>query len=145
MALFIFTKAILNNEPIEVYNSGNMERDFTYIDDIIKGVILTIDNPPLPNNKWSGKKPEPSSSKAPYKLYNIGNNHPVLLGDFISAIEKVTGKKATKILKPMQPGDVIKTWADVKDLIDDFSYKPQTNILEGIKKFYEWYKFYYNM
>jgi len=144
MALFIFTKAILNNQPIEVYNNGNMERDFTYIDDIIKGVILTIDNPPLPNDNWSGKNPEPCSSKAPYKIYNIGNNNPVHLGDFIKAIEKVTGKKAIRILKPMQPGDVVKTWADVKDLMNDFSYKPQTNINEGIRNFYEWYKTYYS-
>jgi UDP-glucuronate 4-epimerase len=144
MALFIFTKAILNDQPIEVYNNGKMERDFTYIDDIIKGVLLTIDNPPLPNDKWSGKNPEPSSSKAPYKIYNIGNNNPVPLGDFIKAIENVTEKKAIRILKPMQPGDVVKTWADVKDLMNDFSYKPQTNINEGIRNFYEWYKTYYS-
>ncbi len=145
MALFIFTKSILNNQPIEVFNNGNMERDFTYIEDIINGVILTIDNPPMPNDAWTGKSPEPSSSKAPYKIYNIGNNNPVKLTDFIKAIENVTGKKATLILKPMQPGDVVKTWADVNDLIKDFSYKPQTNIYEGIKNFYEWYNSYYNV
>jgi len=145
MALYIFTKAILNNQPIEVFNDGNMERDFTYIDDIIKGVILTIDNPPLPNNNWSGKNPEPSSSKAPYKIYNIGNSNPVPLGDFIKAIEKVTSKNAIKILKPMQPGDVVKTWANVNDLMKDFSYKPRTNINDGIKSFYDWYKSYYNI
>jgi UDP-glucuronate 4-epimerase len=145
MALFIFTKAILNDQPIEVYNNGDMERDFTYIDDIVKGVIFTIDNPPQPDDKWTGKTPDPSGSKAPYKIYNIGNNNPVPLGDFIKAIEDVTGKKAIKVLKPIQPGDVVKTWADVNDLIKDFSYKPRTNINEGIKCFLEWYKSYYKI
>jgi UDP-glucuronate 4-epimerase len=145
MALFLFTKAILNNQPIEVYNNGEMERDFTYIDDIIHGVVLTIDNPPLPNLNWSGETPEPSSSKAPYKIYNIGNSNPVPLNDFITAIENITLKKAIKILRPMQPGDVVKTWANVSDLMKDFSYRPKTNINDGIKRFFEWYKTYYNI
>jgi UDP-glucuronate 4-epimerase len=145
MALFIFTNAILNNQPIEVYNNGNMERDFTYIDDIIQGVCLTIDNPPSGNPDWTGKSPDPSSSKAPYKIYNIGNNNPVSLNDFIQAIEQATGRKAKKILKPMQPGDVIKTWADVSDLMKNFSYTPCTPVHEGVKIFIEWYKSYYNI
>jgi UDP-glucuronate 4-epimerase len=145
MALFIFTKAILENKEINVFNNGEMYRDFTYIDDIVEGIKHVIDNPPLPDTSWSGSVPDPSSSKAPYKLYNIGNNNPVKLMDFIEAIEKTTGKQALKVMKPMQPGDVAKTWANVDDLIESFNFKPSTDIKIGIKKFLEWYRGYYNI
>lgn len=145
MALFIFTKAILNDEPIELFNNGEMVRDFTYINDIVKGIIFTLDKPPVPNSSWSGKNPDPSFSKAPYKLYNIGNSSPVQLIDFVNAIEKAVGKKAIKVNKPIQPGDVVKTWADVTDLMKEYSYKPSTTINEGIESFYNWYKSYYKI
>ncbi|MBA7577086.1 ADP-L-glycero-D-manno-heptose-6-epimerase [subsurface metagenome] len=112
MALFIFTKAILEGKPVDVYNYGDMERDFTYIDDIIEGAVRVIDNPPGGNKEWDGSNPDPSSSKAPYKLYNIGNNNPVKLLDFIKAIEEATGKKAKMNMMPIQPGDVPATFAD---------------------------------
>ena len=143
MALFLFTKAILNGEPIDVYNKGNMSRDFTYIDDIVEGVKRVIDNPPGGNQNWSGKKPDPSSSPAPYKIYNIGNNNPVKLMDFINAIESAIGKKAKMNLMPIQPGDVPATWADVDDLINDLGYKPGTPIKNGVNKFIHWYKDFY--
>lgn len=139
MALFLFTKAILENRPIDVFNNGNMIRDFTYIDDIVEGVIRVIDNPAKSNPSWTGKNPDPSSSIAPYKIYNIGNNNPVKLMDFIEAIEKSLGKKAKKNFLPLQAGDVPATYANVDDLIEDFDYKPQTNIQEGIDKFVDWY------
>ncbi|MBS3774591.1 MAG: NAD-dependent epimerase [Bacteroidales bacterium] len=145
MALFLFTKAILNNQQIDVYNNGNMQRDFTYIDDIIEGVIRVIDHPPSGNPDWNGEYPDPASSPAPYRIYNIGNNNPVHLMDFIRAIEKETGREAKKNFMPMQPGDVYKTWADVNDLIEDFGYRPRTDIREGVKRFVEWFKAYYNV
>jgi len=145
MALFIFTKAILNNEPIDVYNHGNMIRDFTYVDDIVEGVIRVIDNPPRKNEAWSGLNPEPSSSKAPYKIYNIGNNNPVKLMDFIAAIEQKLGKIAVKNMLPIQKGDVPATYADVDDLVQRLDYKPNTPIKEGVDKFIEWYLDYYNI
>lgn len=145
MALFIFTKAILNGQPIEVYNNGNMQRDFTYIDDIVEGMYRIIQKEPHGNEEWSGLAPDPSSSAAPYKLYNIGNNNPVKLLDFIHAIEKTTGKKAIKKMMPIQSGDVVKTWADVSDLNDDFAFAPGTSVEEGISKFIRWYlNFYIN-
>ncbi len=139
MALFLFTKAILNNKPIDVYNYGNMQRDFTYVDDIVEGIIRVNDNPPTGNEQWNGKNPDPSSSKAPYKLYNIGNNNPVKLMDFIEAIEKKLGKTAEKNLLPIQAGDVPSTSANVDDLIEDLAYKPSTTIQFGIDKFIDWY------
>ncbi len=139
MALFLFTKAMLENRPIDVYNHGKMVRDFTYIDDIVEGVIRVIDHPPKGNKNWSGKSPDPSTSKAPYKVYNIGNNNPVQLMDFISAIEKALGKKAEINLMPIQPGDVPATCANVDDLVEDLGYKPQTSVEYGIRKFVEWY------
>ena len=145
MALFLFTKAILEDKPIDVYNYGNMKRDFTYIDDIVEGVVRVIDNPPKGNDNWSGKNPDPSSSKAPYKIYNIGNNNPVKLMDFIEAIEKAIGKEAKKNLLPIQPGDVPATWADVSDLIEDLGYKPATPIEEGVEKFVKWYREFYRV
>lgn len=145
MALFIFTRAILEGKPIDVYNHGNMQRDFTYIDDIVEGLVRVIDNPPTGNKSWSGKNPDPSSSKAPYKIYNIGNNSPVKLMDFIEAIEAALGKKAQKNLLPLQPGDVPATWADVSDLIEDMGYRPNTPAQEGIKKFIAWYRAFYKV
>ena len=145
MALFLFTRAILNNEPIQVFNQGIMRRDFTYIDDIVEGVIRVIDNPPKGNEFWTGKSPDPGSSKAPYKVYNIGNSNPVNLMDFINAIEEALGKEAKKEYLPMQPGDVPATWADVSDLERECNYKPNTPVKEGIKKFIDWYKSYYKV
>ena len=143
MAYFIFTKAILAGEPIKVFNNGDMSRDFTYIDDIIEGVVRVIDHPPGGNAGWSGKAPEPSSSKAPYQIYNIGKNQPVQLLDFIVAIEDELGIKAIKELHPLQPGDVTTTYADVSDLVNKLDYKPETVVRDGIKKFVKWYRHYY--
>lgn len=143
MALFLFTKAILEGKPIDVFNFGRMQRDFTYIDDIVEGVVRVIDRIPGPNPEWSGNSPDPSSSYAPYKLYNIGNNNPVELTHFIGVLEDCLGKKAEKNLLPIQAGDVPATYADVDDLIRDVGFKPSTSIEEGIKKFVEWYKGYY--
>ena len=143
MALFIFTKAILGEKPIDIYNNGNMQRDFTYIDDIVEGIIRVADRVPAGNARWSGENPDPGSSPAPYKLYNIGNHSPVKLMDFIEAIEKNLGKKAKKNYLPMQPGDVPATFADVSDLIEDIQYSPSTSIQEGIQNFIKWYKEFY--
>jgi UDP-glucuronate 4-epimerase len=145
MALFLFTKAILENKPIDVYNNGDMERDFTYIDDIIEGVSRIIKATPRGNKNWSGKKPDPSSSLAPYRVYNIGNSKPVKLLDFIESIEKATGKKAKKNMLPLQPGDVPRTWADVSSLTTDFNYTPDTSIKDGVEKFVEWYREFYKV
>lgn len=144
MALFLFTEAILKNEPIRVFNHGKMERDFTYIDDIIGGIENILLNPPLEDKTWDPVHPDPSSSSAPYRIYNIGNNSPVPLLDFIKAIEKATGKKAIMKMEDIQPGDVVKTWADVQGLIDHYGYKPSTRVEDGIQKFIEWYRNYYN-
>ena len=145
MALFRFVKAILEGNPIDVYNNGNMERDFTYIDDIIQGITRIIKSVPKGNKSWSGKNPDPSSSKASFRVYNIGNNSPVKLLDFIESIETATGKKAKKNMLPIQPGDVPKTWADVSALNRDFKYKPDTTIDTGVKNFVNWYCEYYNI
>lgn len=144
MAYFLFTKAILEGRPIDVYNYGKMQRDFTYIDDIIEGLIRTMERIPEPNPSWSGDSPDPSSSSAPYKLYNIGNNNPVELMRFIEVLEDCLGKKAEKNLLPIQPGDVPATYADVDDLMRDVGFKPSTSIEEGIKRFVDWYKEYYD-
>ena len=143
MALFKFTKAILNNENLKVFNYGNHKRDFTYIDDIVEGVIRVLDKTAQPNKKWSSKSPDPGSSFAPWRVYNIGNNNPVKLNDYINAIEKATGIKAKKELLPLQPGDVPETYADITDLEADLNYKPVTKIEEGVKNFVDWYKSYY--
>jgi UDP-glucuronate 4-epimerase len=140
MALFKFTKAILDNKPIDVYNYGKMRRDFTYIDDIIEGVVRVLDRLPKPNTDWSGDFPDPGSSPAGYRLYNIGNNNPVELMRFIETLEKTLGKPAKKNLLPMQAGDVQATYADVADLEREVGFKPQTSIEEGIGRFVEWYK-----
>jgi UDP-glucuronate 4-epimerase len=145
MALFIFTRAILEGKPIDVFNQGNMQRDFTYIDDIVEGVIRVIDRPPAGNSSWSGADPDPSSSPAPYKIYNIGNNSPVKLIEFITAIEEATGKTSIRNLMPMQPGDVPVTWADVDDLVKETGYRPGTDIKEGVTNFVKWYREYYSV
>ncbi|HXK91020.1 MAG TPA: NAD-dependent epimerase, partial [Bacteroidales bacterium] len=143
MALFLFTKSIFENKPIQVFNYGNMTRDFTFIDDIIEGVVKVIDKPAKPT---MDANPDPSSSNiAPYKVYNIGNSSPVKLLDYIEAIENELGKKAIKEFLPMQPGDVPYTEADVSDLVRDFGYKPTTKVQDGIKEFIKWYKNFYNI
>ncbi len=144
MALFLFTKAILAGEPIQVFNNGNMKRDFTYIDDIVEGVVRVITLIPNPDRKWTGDRPDPATSYAPYRIYNIGNNNPVALLDFISAIEESIGLEAKKVFQPMQSGDVPATYADVDDLIRDVGFKPDTPIRSGIKKFIDWYREFYN-
>lgn len=145
MALFIFTKSILENKPIDVYNYGKMQRDFTYISDIVQGIIKVNDNPPIGNSNWDPVNPDPSSSSAPYKIYNIGNSKPVELMSFVKTIEEELGKKAIINLLPIQPGDVPATYADVTDLIENFNYKPQVSVKEGIKNFIEWYKNFYSI
>jgi UDP-glucuronate 4-epimerase len=145
MALYLFTKAILEDKEIDVFNYGEMQRDFTYIDDIVEGIIRVNDNPPKGNKEWDPKHPDPSSSPAPYKIYNIGNNNPVRLMDFINALEKKLGKTAKKNLLPIQPGDVPSTYADVSDLERDLGYKPQTGIEEGINNFVDWYVDFFNI
>jgi UDP-glucuronate 4-epimerase len=145
MALFIFTKAILNNEPIDVYNNGNMVRDFTYIDDIVEGIVRVLDSKPEGYENWDGTNPDPSLSKAPYKIYNIGNNNPVKLMDFITEIENKLGKKAVKNFLPMQKGDVSATYADVDDLVKNLDYKPSTPIKAGISNFINWYLEYFRV
>jgi UDP-glucuronate 4-epimerase len=145
MALFIFTRAILEDRPINVYNHGDMKRDFTYIDDVIAGTVKVLDRPPKGDPAWSGQDPDPSSSRAPYRIYNIGNNSPVKLMDFIEAIERSLGKKARKNLMPIQPGDVPATWADVKDLVRDMDYAPGVEIREGVDRFIRWYLDYFKV
>jgi UDP-glucuronate 4-epimerase len=144
MALFLFAKAILSGESIDVYNNGEMKRDFTYIDDIINGLLSLLDSPPHAIDHRNDQIADPSSSKAPFKLYNIGNNSPVNLMDFIGEIEKQLGKKAKINYKPLQPGDVVASNADVQELAEDFGYRPTTTVAEGIKEFIEWYKRFYH-
>lgn len=143
MALFLFTDAILEGRPIKVFNHGKMTRDFTYIDDIIEGVVRIMKKVPEPDPKWSGKNPDPGTSYAKYRIYNIGNNNPVELIKFIEAIEETLGKKAKKEFLDLQPGDVVSTYADVDDLVRDVEFKPRTGLESGIKKFVEWYLGYY--
>ena len=145
MALFLFTKAIVNDEPIDVFNHGNMLRDFTYVDDIVESIARLTKRPARPNVEWSGENPDPGSSYAPYKVYNIGNNSPVKLMDFIEAIEKKLGKKAKKNYLPLQSGDVPETYANVDDLYRDIDFQPETTIQEGVNKFIDWYLNYYEV
>jgi UDP-glucuronate 4-epimerase len=144
MALFLFTRAILEGRPIEVFNEGRMMRDFTYIDDIVEGIVRVMGNTPKPDAAWSSDRPDPSSSFAPYRLYNIGNNQPVALMDFIATIEEHLGRQAQKLFLPMQAGDVPATFADVDALIADAGFKPTTPIKEGIGRFVAWYRDYYH-
>lgn len=145
MSLFLFTKNILEGKPIDVFNYGNHRRDFTYVDDIVEGVTRCIDKVAASAPQWSGDKPDPGTSQAPYRLYNIGNNAPVELMDFIAAIEKCLGIEAKKNMLPLQLGDVPDTYADVQALVDDLDYKPATSIEDGIANFISWYKDYYNI
>ncbi len=145
MALFLFTKAILEDRPIDVFNYGKMKRDFTYIDDIVEGVVRVIDRIPQPNPQWSGDRPDSATSFAPYRLYNIGNNNPVELMKFIEVLEECLGRKARKNFLPLQAGDVPATYADVDDLMKDVGFRPATSIQEGIKEFTGWYKEYYKI
>ncbi len=145
MALFLFTKAILAGEPINVFNYGNHRRDFTYIDDIVEGVIRTLDRVAEPNGAWSGEAPDSATSSAPYRLYNIGNNQPVELRHYIEVLEDCLGKKAEQNLLPLQPGDVPDTYADVDDLVRDVGYKPATSVEDGVRRFVEWYRDYYKV
>ena len=142
MALFLFAKAILADEPIKVFNYGKHRRDFTYIDDIVEGIIRTLDHPAQSNPQWSGLNPDPATSKAPWRIYNIGNQHPVELLTYIETLEKALGKTAIKELLPLQPGDVPDTYADVEALVEDVGYKPNTPIAEGINRFVDWYLAY---
>jgi UDP-glucuronate 4-epimerase len=145
MALFLFTKAILAGEPIDVFNHGHHKRDFTYIDDIANGVVASMDTVATPNPDWSSDSPDPSTSTAPYRLYNIGNQKPVELLHYIDVLEDCLGKKAEKNLLPLQPGDVPDTCADVEDLVRDVGYRPATPVEEGVKRFVEWYREYYRV
>ena len=143
MALFMFTKNIIAGKPIDVFNYGKHRRDFTYIDDIVEGVIRTSDNTATPNEDWDPANPDPGTSMAPYRLYNIGNQQPVELMDYIGAIEKRLGKTAEKNLLPLQPGDVPDTWADTQALADDVGYQPSTPIEVGVNNFVDWYLEFY--
>ena len=145
MALFKFTKKILAGEPIDVFNYGDHRRDFTYIDDIVEGVVRVMDTMPEPNPDWSGDDPDPATSRAPWRVYNIGNSQPIELMRYIEVIEDSLGKKAEKNLLPMQPGDVPDTYADVTALTDDVGYQPDTAIEDGVRKFVEWYRGYYRV
>ncbi len=143
MALFLFTSKILAGEPIDVFNNGEHARDFTYIDDIVEGVVRSVDHIAAPNEEWDSGKPDPGTSDAPYRLYNIGNNNPVQLMDFVAALESALGKKAEMNYLPLQPGDVLATYADIDGLAHDIGYRPGTGIKDGIAKFVEWYREYY--
>lgn len=143
MALFMFTRNILAGEPIEVFNNGNSARDFTYIDDIVEGVLRMADRVPAPDPSWSGDEPSPGSSSAPYRIYNLGNNRPVELMDFIASIERALGREADKKFMPAQAGDVPVTYADIANLETEFGFKPATSIDQGIDKFVAWYRDYY--
>ena len=145
MALFLFTKGILSGRPIPVFNQGNMVRDFTYVDDIVEGVVRVIDRPAAPNPSWRAESPDPATSQAPYRIYNIGNNRPVKLMRYIEVLEQVLGRKAALDLQPMQKGDVVATIADVSALESAVGYRPSTPVEVGIPKFVDWYRKYYNL
>jgi UDP-glucuronate 4-epimerase len=145
MALFKFTKAIIEEKPIDVFNNGKHTRDFTYIDDIVEGVIKTLDNPATSNVNWNSKQPDPATSRAPWRIYNIGNSKPVQLMDYIKALEKTLGKKAKINFLPLQPGDVPDTYANVDNLKKEFNYKPSTSVISGVSNFVKWYKDYFRI
>ena len=144
MALQKFTKAIINDEPIQLFNFGNHRRDFTYIDDIVEGILRVLDKPAESNPNWDGESPDSATSYAPWRIYNIGNNNPVELNDYISALEEALGMEAKKDLLPLQAGDVEGTFADVDNLVRDFDYKPSTSLKVGMKNFVKWYRSYYS-
>ncbi|MBT8140726.1 MAG: NAD-dependent epimerase/dehydratase family protein, partial [Gammaproteobacteria bacterium] len=143
MALFLFTKNILAGKPIDVFNHGHHTRDFTYVDDIVEGVIRTLDKPAAPNPNYDSNNPDAASSAAPYRIYNIGSNSPIQLSRYIEVLEEYLGKKAEKNLLPLQPGDVPDTYANVDALVNDIGYKPDTPIEEGVQRFVAWYRNYY--
>ena len=143
MALFLFTQKILAGEPIEVFNNGHHARDFTYIDDVVDGVLRMADKTAEPNPRWNGLLPDPGTSLAPYRLYNIGNNNPVELLDFIGTIERALGRVAMKVFLPLQPGDVPKTFANIDDLVRDIGFRPSTSLADGVERFVAWYRSYY--
>jgi UDP-glucuronate 4-epimerase len=145
MALFMFTRNIIEGKPIDVFNYGKHRRDFTYVDDIVEGVIRTMDHTAQPNDEWDPAQPDPGTSNAPYRIYNIGNQQPVELMRYIEVIEECIGKKAEKNLLPLQPGDVPDTYADADDLMLDVGYKPSTPIETGVRRFIEWYLDYYKI
>ena len=145
MAYFLFTKAILEDKEIKVFNNGEMSRDFTYVDDVVEGIVQVNDKPPAGNKSWSGKSPNPEDSKAPFQIHNIGNNSPVNLLEFIEIIERTLSKKAKKVFLPMQPGDVSSTYADVESLMRSVGYKPKTVLRDGVESFVAWYKKYYKV
>lgn len=145
MALFLFTKAILEEQTIDVFNYGQMRRDFTDIDDIVEGIVCVLDTIADSNPEWSGYDPDPGTSSAPYKLYNIGNNKPIELGYFIEILENCIGKKARKNMLPLQPGDVLETYADIEDLVKDVGFRPSIPIEVGIPRFVDWYRSYYKV
>ena len=145
MALFLFTRSILDGKPIQVFNHGKMQRDFTYIDDIVEGVVRVMGKRPAPDPRWSGDDPDPGTSYTPYRIYNIGNNSPVKLMDFITVIEDALGQKAQKEFLDLQPGDVVATYADIDDLMEAVGFKPRTPLAVGIGRFVEWYKEYYGV
>jgi UDP-glucuronate 4-epimerase len=144
MALFLFTKNILAGKPIDVFNGGHHQRDFTYVDDIVMGVLAAVDRVAAPDPAWDSAAPDPSSSSAPYRIYNIGNQKPVALLRYIDVLEQCLGRKAQKNLLPMQPGDLPDTWADVESLARDVGYRPRTGLEEGVKRFVEWYLDYFH-
>jgi UDP-glucuronate 4-epimerase len=143
MALFLFTKAILEDRPIDVFNEGRMQRDFTYVDDVAEGVVRVLAKPPAPDPAWSGERPDPATSRAPYRVYNIGNDQPVELFRYIEVLERCLGRRARLNLLPMQPGDVPVTRAEIADLARDFGYRPRTSVEEGVARFVDWYRDYY--
>jgi UDP-glucuronate 4-epimerase len=143
MAMYLFTSAILAGRPIDVFNNGDMQRDFTYVDDVVEALVRVGDKPATPNPDWRGDAPDPASSKAPYRIYNIGNNEPVKLMQLIETIEKATGKQAIKNFLPMQPGDVPATFANVDALMRDVGFAPKTSIEVGVQRFVDWYRGYY--
>jgi UDP-glucuronate 4-epimerase len=145
MALFLFTRAILEGRPIDVFNEGRMQRDFTYIDDVVEGVVRVLAKPPAPDAAWSGDRPDPGTSRAPYRIYNVGNDRPIELLRYIEVLEECLGRTATKNLLPLQPGDVVVTRADIDDLARDFGYRPRTTIEEGVHRFVDWYRTYYRV
>ena len=145
MALFLFTKAILASQPIDVFNYGHHKRDFTYVGDIVEGVVRAADHVAEPNTKWDGDRPDPATSRAPYRLYNIGNQQPVELLRYVEVLEECLGRKAEKNMLPMQLGDVPDTWADVEDLVADVGYRPSTPVEQGVRSFVDWYLDYYKV
>jgi UDP-glucuronate 4-epimerase len=145
MALFIFARAILDDRPIDVFNEGRMQRDFTYVDDIVEGIVRVLAKPPAPDPTWSGDHPDPATSRAPYRVYNIGNDRPVELLRYIQVLEECLGRRARMNLLPMQPGDVPATRADVSDLARDIGYQPRTTVEEGVARFVQWYRAYYRV